>query len=320
MGFHDVRFPADIAYGYESGPGFNTEAQPTASGHEFRIGRWSQARHRYQAAQELLSESQRAAIKDFYLARRGGLHSFRWKDWSDYTTAADGTSAPSALDQTIGSGDGSAVNFQLRKQYDLSGPNPYVRLLRLPVAGTVLVAIDGTPTVSFTTNLQTGVITLNSAPTYGAVVTAGCQFDVPVAFDRTVDELLRQRLTAFQVSQILSIDIVEALDETESPELWEPGGSTVNMAFNSGMTLSPTSGRFVHLKSLGTGVPAFLPPPGDELPGGEYWLVHNDAAASGTVSVRDDAGNLVVTLAAGESARIFLSRNDAAGTTQWVAI
>ena len=54
--------------------------------------------------------------------------------------AADGT--PTALDQTIGVGDGTTTVFQLSKTYGASF-DPYLRPITKPVAGSVKVAVDG---------------------------------------------------------------------------------------------------------------------------------------------------------------------------------
>jgi uncharacterized protein (TIGR02217 family) len=46
-GFHEVRFPDNIAYGATGGPEFATTIVATGSGHEKRTVNWAQARGRY---------------------------------------------------------------------------------------------------------------------------------------------------------------------------------------------------------------------------------------------------------------------------------
>ena len=45
-GFHEVRFPDNIAYGATGGPEFATTVVATGSGHEKRNVNWSEARGR----------------------------------------------------------------------------------------------------------------------------------------------------------------------------------------------------------------------------------------------------------------------------------
>jgi uncharacterized protein (TIGR02217 family) len=317
MGFHDVRLPTDFAYGYRGGPGFATVIHETASGHEERITRRAGARHRFRADKELLSGVEVGVLRDFALARRGSLFGFRHKDWNDYTSNADGVTAPTNLDQLLGSGDGTKVNFQLRKSYDLSGLNPYVRTITLPVAATVLVAVDGTP-AGHTVNLTTGIVTMDVAPTGGALVTAGYQFDVPVRFDSTIDELLDVEMTAFNVARIQDVALVEILDETMMPETWDPGGSLVLNPFEQSISISAQV-RFLHLTATVTGLSVYLPIP-THLPGGDYFVFLSDAASSQTFTIRDDAGASVGTVAPGATKRVLLSRNDVAQTATWVAL
>ena len=47
--FHNVRFPEDVSYGTNGGPGFKTTVIDLASGHEQRNIDWSLARATYDA-------------------------------------------------------------------------------------------------------------------------------------------------------------------------------------------------------------------------------------------------------------------------------
>ena len=49
---------------------------------------------------------------------------------------------PGATDQVLGKGDGATSLFGLRKTY-ASGGQTYFRAIAKPVAGTVVVAVDG---------------------------------------------------------------------------------------------------------------------------------------------------------------------------------
>ena len=52
-GFHEVRFPDNIAYGATGGPEFATTVVATGAGHEKRNVNWAQARGRWDVASGL---------------------------------------------------------------------------------------------------------------------------------------------------------------------------------------------------------------------------------------------------------------------------
>ena len=305
MAFHNVSLPTGIQYGSQFGAGFSTIIQQTASGHEVRVSRQSAGRHRFFPLKQLQTTTEAMALKTFALARRGSLHSFRIKDEMDNTTASDGVSAPSATDVALGTGDGSETDFQLIKVYDSSGPAPYTRTLTLPVAGSIVVAVAGTPTTSFTES--NGIITLNTAPTLGQIVTAGCRFEVPVRFAKGIDDWARLQAEAYNVWSMPDLECIEVLDEVEYPELWWPGGDT---DWGQRTTDLRTNWRYGELQLIDAraNISVFLPPP-DNVPGGPRMFVfHSKATSTHTIQLRDDTGTAVgSTFSAGATKRVFLS-------------
>jgi uncharacterized protein (TIGR02217 family) len=183
MAFDDVRFPAAISRGVTGGPERRTDVVMTASGREERNSRWANSRRRYNAGFGVKSLADLHAVVDFFEARRGRLHAFRFKDHADFKSCAAAAN-PQATDQVVGLGDGATANFQLVKIYGAPS-RPDVRTIVAPVAGTVLVAVNGIATTAFTLGATTGVITFlaGSIPAIGVNVTAGFEFDVPVRFD-----------------------------------------------------------------------------------------------------------------------------------------
>ena len=183
-GIHDVRFPTSIALGSRGGPVRRTEIVTLASGHETRRARWSQSRRQYNAGYGIKCRADIEQLVAFFEAREGRRYAFRWRDPFDYRSTVDGQSI-TATDQTLGTGDGSITSFQLVKRYD-SGGVTRTRPVTHPVAGTVLVALNGTPLIDgtdFTVNTQTGSVEFVVAPGIGAAVTAGFEFDIPARFD-----------------------------------------------------------------------------------------------------------------------------------------
>jgi uncharacterized protein (TIGR02217 family) len=204
MSFHEVQFPPAISFGASGGPERRTEIVTLASGFEERNTPWADSRRRYDAGFGARSLDDLEEIVAFFEARRAQLHGFRWKDWTDFKSCP-ASADPDASDQNIGSGNGVEVAFQLTKTYE-SGGVSYVRSITKPVAGRVLVAVDGAEIINFACDYETGLVTLNDAPASGAMVTAGFEFDVPVRFD---SDRIETSVASFNVGEIPSVPVVE---------------------------------------------------------------------------------------------------------------
>jgi uncharacterized protein (TIGR02217 family) len=207
--FHDTRFPTAISRAAHGGPERRTDVVVLGSGAEERNARWADSRRSYNAGYGVKSLDDLHAVIAFFEERRGRLIGFRWRDPTDWKSCApEGT--PSALDQSIGTGDGTTAAFQLVKIYG-STFNPWTRAITKPVAGSVLVAVAGitqAPGTAFTVDTATGVVTFQPGhvPAAAAAVTAGFEFDVPVRFDT---DKLEINLQGFRHGAIPSIPIVE---------------------------------------------------------------------------------------------------------------
>ena len=207
MAFHEVRYPVGLSIGSSGGPERRTEIVTLVNGFEERNSPWAHSRRRYDAGAGMRSLDDFAALIAFFEARRGQLHGFRWKDWADYKTCLPSQSV-SAMDQEIGVGDGVTTVFQLRKTY-ASGGSAYTRDLVKPVAGSVKVAVAGvvqTLPAEFTVEEARGIVTLNLPPALGAVVTAGCEFDVPVRFDT---DRISASIASFQAGEVPAVPVIE---------------------------------------------------------------------------------------------------------------
>ncbi|MGR3464716.1 phage distal tail protein, Rcc01695 family [Limimaricola sp.] len=207
MAFHDVRFPAALSFGASGGPERRTEIVTLANGFEERNTPWAQSRRRYDAGLGLRAIEDVEAVLGFFEARRGPLHGFRWKDWLDWRSApADRPIG--ALDQQIGLGDDATTGFMLLKRYG-DGPDPYLRPIAKPVAGSVRIAVDGDPLAEgagVSVDHATGLVRFDLPPAVGAVITAGFEFDVPVRFDT---ETLTGSAASFAAGSVPEIPVVE---------------------------------------------------------------------------------------------------------------
>lgn len=315
MAFHDITLPDGLQYQSSAGAGFETIVQDVASGHEYRVARQAQGRHRFRLQKELQTEAEAKALKAFALGRRGSLHSFRLKDFSDYTSAENGTDAPTNLDQTIGVGDGVETTFPLIKVYEPSGPNAYPRPISLPVSGTVVVAANTVNTTAFTVSGD-GDVVMNSAVANGDIVTAGFEFDVPVRFEKSFDAWAQLVADAYQVWHLADMECIEVLDEVEHPERWFAGGGRDWGDVGSNITIALNDGALHKMKPTAD-MSAFLPNV-SRIPGGDrIFTIHVDSTASFSCYVRDDSGALIGSpIAAGETKFVGLSRG--ATTSKWV--
>lgn len=208
--FHEVLFPLDIALHARGGPERRTEIVTLGSGREQRNQRWAHSRRRYDAGFGIKTMASIAQVLAFFEERRGMLHGFRWRDRLDCTSSSVNGN-PSALDQTIGTGDATTRTFQLIKAY--GGLAPYRRPIVKPLANSVRLAVAGVekaPGVDFTVDATSGVVAFppGHAPAAGAAVTAGFRFDVPVRFDT---DYLEVDLAAFEAGEIPKIPLVEIL-------------------------------------------------------------------------------------------------------------
>lgn len=174
MAFIETRLLDRVAYGTQGGPTWSTLRIPLRSGIVRRKARRARPQYRFLLLyQNLLPEHHDDVIAAFNAAR-GGLHSFRLKDWSDFV----------AVNETIATGTGSAQQVQLTKTYTF-GNQSLVRTIRKPVTGTVSLTANSSP-LSATIDYTTGVASFTT--TNGAVVRWSGQFDVPVMFES--DELM----------------------------------------------------------------------------------------------------------------------------------
>ncbi|MEL6362397.1 MAG: DUF2460 domain-containing protein [Pseudomonadota bacterium] len=201
--FHEVLFPLEISLNTEGGPVRRTDIVTLASGHEERNTPLAHSRRSYNVGYGVKSLDDIALITAFFEARRGQLYGFRFRDPFDHRSCQPDVLV-SALDQEIGTGDGTTTRFALRKRYE-SGEASYARPVPKPVSGTVVCAVAGGETAT-SLDLATGEVIFASAPPAGAAITAGFEFDTPVRFDT---DSLRINLAGFRAGDVPSVPLRE---------------------------------------------------------------------------------------------------------------
>lgn len=205
--FHEVSLPLPFALGASGGPERRVDIVTLGSGREARNTPWAHGRRRYDIGGAVRSLDELNELMGFFEARRGKLHGFRFRDPFDFKSCPPSIRAPEATDELIAEGDGVTTSFQLIKTYG-GGNEAYARPIRKPLEGAVRVAVDDVELgpAAFEVDSTTGIVTLESPPLYGAVISAGFLFDTPVRFD--IDRL-DLSLDGFGAGRAPSVPLVE---------------------------------------------------------------------------------------------------------------
>lgn len=207
MGFHEVRFPANLSFGSVGGPERRTDVVTLANGFEERNTPWAHSRRHYDAGVGMRSLDDVEILISFFEARRGQLYGFRWKDWSDFKSCKP-SSEVRFDDQIIAVGDGLTSVFSLQKTYR-SGEASYGRVISKPVPGSVRGGVAGDElqeAVHYTVDSSSGKISFERPPGLDMAVTAGFEFDVPVRFDM---DRIQTSVASFQAGDVPNVPVVE---------------------------------------------------------------------------------------------------------------
>ncbi|MDX1740617.1 MAG: DUF2460 domain-containing protein [Rhodothermales bacterium] len=205
------RFSERALLGATFGPSWSTDVQVYGNGTELRNANWQYPLLRAELPFTDDIDTIEDILQQFHAAQ-GRLNGFRVKDPSDYKSC-DLASSVAATDQLLGTGDGTTVEFQLRKRYTFGSTIIY-RNITKPVSGSVVVNVieAGSPSTGYdpgdwSVDTTTGVITFGSPPpASGTEIYAGFEFDVPMRFD--IDFLPLQFISP-EVIQISNIPLVE---------------------------------------------------------------------------------------------------------------
>lgn len=325
MGFHEVLFPLDIAYGSAGGPGFSTNIIELDSGAEQRVARWGDARHRYNVAYGIRSYVQLYDLIEFYIARRGPANGFRFRDYTDCTTSANGYAIElggaiqTPDDQLLGVGDGITTQFQLIKRY-IHGGFSRIRKITRPVAGTTKLKINDVEYAEGTgwsVDTTTGIITTNGPVPAAHDVEAGCIFDVPVRFGKEVDEVLAMNVESFGQGSSQDIPLVEILADGEVQDEFFYGGAA-RFNYSSEITLSVLGGRTIELNPSNNNLNVRMPDT-TSLPGGGPYFFLVNIHATFTAKIKTFSGVSLFDLPALSMITMILSDNGA-GTKTWYGV
>jgi len=319
MAFHETpRFPERISRDSRAGLGFNTSIIEGAAGDTVRVARWPNAKRSYNAVYGIRNLQDISDVMTFYQGRQGVVNGFRWKDWLDYTSAADHRSAHANNDQIIGTGSGAGPQtFQLVKTYT-SGAQSITRAIEKPVTSTVLLASDlADETGNYTVDTTTGIVTFTPGRDItGETVTAGFEFDVPVQFGEEIDEALTAALTNYDTGSISEIPIIEMLGDVVSPDRAYYGGGSEVTYVGTKFALTWAMGRAVSF--IGSTDTTVLMPDSTFLAGGPmYHILKNNGTSTLTFRTFDDATALWTISTTGVA--ITFVYKDSSGNMVWGA-
>lgn len=170
-----VAFPEGMSRGVVYGPEYDTTVIVVASGREKRNINRPRALCVGECSQAARTDDDYQELTRFFRAMQGRAHTFRLKDWSDYTCEI--------LDGVVHGID--ARHFQLCKLYFVAEGFQEIRTIQAPLAdGFVLMDGDTvlTPTSHYTLDTATGIATTTSDRVAANLRWAGL-FDNVVRFD-----------------------------------------------------------------------------------------------------------------------------------------
>jgi len=207
-GFHDIELPMKFALGAAGGPEWKTHVTQLASGKEFRSGQWSGSRRRWEVGGAVHSHEDLEALTAFFEARRGRLHSFRFRDVTDWKSCSLEDEI-SPIDQKIGVGNGEETKFSLCKAYH-SGFQAISRKISKPVTETIRIAIDGQEiTQGWAFDADLSLVVFDEAPVAGVNIHAGFEYDLHARFDT---DILAVSLDHLNAGRVVSAPIIELID------------------------------------------------------------------------------------------------------------
>lgn len=207
QGFDDVLLPLAFSRRAQIRPSFSTRIVGLASGQEYRSSTWADARMSYDIGPAVVDEGAAAELIAFFRARHGAARAFRLLDPLDHSSHAM-TGPPTRHDVMLGTGDGVTADFALIKAYG-TGADAQIRRITHPVAGSVLVAVNGSAATAWSL-IEGGIIRFAAAPASGALITAGFQFHVPVRF---ASDVLETSGLTHNAAEMGGVELIEVKDD-----------------------------------------------------------------------------------------------------------
>ena len=245
-------------------------------------------------------------LVEFILARGGPVHSFPFKDWSDYCTSAYGTThnpgdvAVDDEDVILGVGTGVLSQFQAIKKYT-SGTTVRNRNIYLIKQGTFLLSVDGvlkTETTDYSVDYSTGLITMVVAPTLGQVVSAGFEFYVKCQFGAEIDEAVKVSIDDYNTTSLPDIPLREVREGVVTEDEFMYGGAKDHGELTGGTAVLSKAYGLLHVVSpQGPAATVMqLPSLTGIQDGGPHFIVSHGGGAGNLMIKNNDLSTTVATI------------------------
>ena len=208
--FLETQAPIAIDFGSSFGQSYAVMNTSTSSGDSYGILQNPFPILRYDLGYTNREQSYTTEqVINLYHTVGGTFGGFRLKDWADYSTN-NYVDVPTGGDQ-ICIATAIAGQYQMVRWYGTQGDMTQPRrLIKKPVDGSGLVAVDSVITTEYVIDYATGLILFNPGfePLPTEVVTCGCYFDIPVRFE---SDLSGANLNTWDTIS-LSLNVVELLN------------------------------------------------------------------------------------------------------------
>lgn len=209
--FDDVVLPETLVSGSAGGgPQFAITVMSKRTGVEHRIANVKNQQHAFDVTPVVKTDAAFNTLVNFIASRNGSARGFRFRDWADYSTAADDVGDP-----TSGTSSGIVTlengEYRLYKRYDDGNGYTYDRRITKARASSFVLKSGGSVVSSGYTLSDTGVLSFSGSPP--ASLTWNGYFEVPVHFASGSEEVIGMTYDDFrQVNTSLSLQELQVFD------------------------------------------------------------------------------------------------------------
>jgi uncharacterized protein (TIGR02217 family) len=324
-GYHNIVIPGQFAVGSSFEIGYGTRITELESGAEERLARLNPwGRRRYTLLRGIADIDLIRELQQFYILRGGALNSFKFKDPFEYATTATGTTHR-ASDDPIAYDDEDLVfitgrSYQLVRRYSDS-VRTVVRPLTKIEPDTDLMGANGSQTVDYTIDYETGIVTFGVGVGSIESATGGCAFYVPVRFSESTDEAFAIAMqSTSEAASLPGFDMIEDIAPSTVSQDYQYGGSQRDGL--SGVTadvyLTEASGRVKRIETSTQGIRAILPDVVDMPLGGPIFVVQNSPDSTESISIVTSDLTTLVTLNVSRASSIYLGISTG-GIKTWIS-
>ncbi len=198
MAFKNIQFPINIAKNSFGGPCFMTNITQITSGREFANQIWRYPKVKYTISSGLLSQTEIQEILSFFRIMNGKLHSFRFKDWSDFETK----------NEKITIYQSSEKKFQLIKNYKMDNET-CIRNIILPIDNSLTIFVNNNPLDrEFFRLLDDGIVEILSNLSQGDEISASFEFDIKMRFDVDFIAISPQTTKSYKMQDMVLTEVI----------------------------------------------------------------------------------------------------------------